>query len=301
MKKILILSITLLFSSSLFAIDDVSGLSSADFFSVSDAEISTSGVKAGSNAQLEATKKKALEIGSKLLKQSEDLAKKATDYLTSKETKAKIDSAVSSASKFASDFLSKHGIDTSGFGGSPQKSQKPSPKNTNTSSNIIFANIDPKNLDKINEVRKNLLEYASSLRGIRYKYGGTTENGFDCSGYVGYVAKNSTGTRFPRTAQEIYNSVRKIDRQTMEPGDLVFFKSGGKIDHIGIYAGKYQGAGQYNGVDCFWNAANAGPRQGITVSFLTEPYWRRTFHSAGRFLPSSVEAAIKNAEEQKAL
>ena len=116
-------------------------------------------------------------------------------------------------------------------------------------------------------------------------------NGLDCSGFIRYASKNSINVALPRTAQEMYNCMEKISASEREPGDLVFFKSSGRIDHVGIYLGRYTGGGSLHGREIFINAASQGPRTGVVVSALDEPYWRRHYNSSARFLPSSMQIA----------
>lgn len=158
------------------------------------------------------------------------------------------------------------------------------------------------NVAEMSLLRQRLIDYSMSLRGISYKFGGETpQSGLDCSGFVKYASQNGINVALPRTAQQMYASTQKISSAEREPGDLVFFKSGGKIDHVGIYLGTYSGSGSLNGREIFINAANKGPRTGVVVSALDEPYWRRHFYSTGRFLPSSkeiAEAALSQQAEQ---
>jgi cell wall-associated NlpC family hydrolase len=77
---------------------------------------------------------------------------------------------------------------------------------------------------------------AARYLGVAYRSGGTTPNGFDCSGYVRYVF-NQLGVSLPRTADEQYNAATRIPSSAAEAGDLVFFLSGGSAYHVGIYAG----------------------------------------------------------------
>ena len=82
----------------------------------------------------------------------------------------------------------------------------------------------------------SVLSIAARYVGTPYLYGGSTPNGFDCSGYTGYVFKQ-LGISLPRTANAQLNATRRISRSAARPGDLVFFVSGGSAYHVGIYAG----------------------------------------------------------------
>ena len=82
----------------------------------------------------------------------------------------------------------------------------------------------------------SVISVASRYLGTPYRYGGTTPAGFDCSGFVQYVF-NLLGFSLPRTANEQMNATKRITRSEAQAGDLVFFVSGGKATHVGIYAG----------------------------------------------------------------
>ncbi|GAB48867.1 C40 family peptidase [Mobilicoccus pelagius] len=71
-------------------------------------------------------------------------------------------------------------------------------------------------------------------KGTRYRWGGTTARGFDCSGYTRYVYKKA-GKNLPRTARAQYRATKRTSRPA--PGDLVFF-GGSRAHHVGIYVGR---------------------------------------------------------------
>jgi cell wall-associated NlpC family hydrolase len=81
-----------------------------------------------------------------------------------------------------------------------------------------------------------VLAIAARYVGTPYVYGGTTPHGFDCSGFTGYVYRQ-LGVHLPRTANQQMGATRRIARSQARPGDLVFFVSGGRAYHVGIYAG----------------------------------------------------------------
>ena len=78
----------------------------------------------------------------------------------------------------------------------------------------------------------SIVATAKSLTGSRYRYGGTTPSGFDCSGFTGYVYKKH-GKNLPRTAEQQRRAATRVS--TPRVGDLVFF--GAPAYHMGIYAG----------------------------------------------------------------
>ncbi len=86
-----------------------------------------------------------------------------------------------------------------------------------------------------------VVDYAKEFVGVRYVYGGTSPNGFDCSGFIGYVYKNF-GVKLARSAQNMYSNGKKVPREALKAGDILFFDASsrnraGAIDHVGIYLG----------------------------------------------------------------
>ena len=124
------------------------------------------------------------------------------------------------------------------------------------------------NAIKAQDIRSQLVAYAKQFVGGRYRYGGTSlQNGVDCSGFVMNIFGHfglSTG-RDSRT--QAANS-RTISLSEIQPGDLLFYSSGGRIDHVAIYIGD----------GLIVHAANA--KKGITISNM----YYRTPVKAGRFL-----------------
>lgn len=83
-----------------------------------------------------------------------------------------------------------------------------------------------------------LIEEAEKYLGIPYVYGGTTPDGFDCSGYVKYVFEKFDIT-LKRVSRDQYASCgTQVERKDLQPGDLVFFGTGGIVGHVGIYTGE---------------------------------------------------------------
>lgn len=143
------------------------------------------------------------------------------------------------------------------------------------------------------EARLEFIEYSMKFINnphVPYVWGGTTPKGFDCSGFVQYSALHGVNLTLPRTAAAMSSYAHSVPKEKMEAGDLVFFKSHGKVSHVGIYLGKYRGSGRLAGREVFINAASAGPSTGVTLSALDEPTWKRTFCGSGRILPSATDS-----------
>ena len=78
--------------------------------------------------------------------------------------------------------------------------------------------------------------YAKKFLGTPYKYGGTSPNGFDCSGFTRYVYSNF-GASLPHNSASQYGYGTAVSKSELRPGDLVFFSSSSRISHVGIYVG----------------------------------------------------------------
>jgi cell wall-associated NlpC family hydrolase len=82
-----------------------------------------------------------------------------------------------------------------------------------------------------------VLQTALSFRGTPYRNGGSDPSGFDCSGFVQWVFARH-GTPLPREVKDQYRVGRTIDRDDVQPGDLVFFETVSRgASHVGIALG----------------------------------------------------------------
>ena len=123
---------------------------------------------------------------------------------------------------------------------------------------------------------EQVVEFAKTLLGTRYVWGGASRAGFDCSGFVTYVLRNFDIT-VRRVANDQFNhSGTRVARAEIAPGDLVFFSSNGgrTITHVGIYIGDNE----------FIHSSSA--RTGVTISRLDTSWHTSTFAGANRILPS---------------
>lgn len=112
---------------------------------------------------------------------------------------------------------------------------------------------------------------ASKYNGYRYRYGGASPAGFDCSGFVYYVL-NKSGVKMSRNMEGQLASGPRVSTKDLQPGDLVFFSNTYKrgLSHAGIYIGNGR----------FIHAENE--RTGVRVSDLWSAYWGSHFTAAVR-------------------
>jgi len=86
--------------------------------------------------------------------------------------------------------------------------------------------------------RQQIVDYAATLLGTPYVYGGSSPKGFDCSGFTQYVYAHFNISLPHSSSSQYKSSVTKISRSELQPGDLVFFSNGGSgVGHVGIYVG----------------------------------------------------------------
>ena len=118
------------------------------------------------------------------------------------------------------------------------------------------------------ETGARVVSLASSYLGTPYSYGGSSLDGFDCSGFTQFVM-NQYGYKLPRTAESQYSAGTYIEKSNLIPGDLVFF--GTPINHVGIYAG--------NNKFIHSSSYSSG---GVIYSYLDEGYYLKNYIGAKR-------------------
>ncbi|ASQ89689.1 hydrolase Nlp/P60 [Prosthecochloris sp. GSB1] len=112
--------------------------------------------------------------------------------------------------------------------------------------------------------------------GVRYRWGGQTPEGFDCSGFVKFMYERVFNLALPRTSIEMASIGRPVDRSDLMPGDLVFFHTRGtRINHVGIFVG--------NGA-----FIHSSLSRGVTWDRLQERYFDTRFAGAVRVIDGIV-------------
>lgn len=169
------------------------------------------------------------------------------------------------------------------------QNSKPEKSEENFGNKEKNENNEEQKMDFSIQLRKKFIDCGMEFKGIKYVWGGKTPSpGFDCSGFVTYTAKKSLDLDIKGNAQDIYNQTTPVALEEAQPGDLIFFKgdTDTRVTHVGIYLGKNPEGNDFGKQNLFLNAASAGPRTGIVISGLNENYWKKTYYSCGRLLPS---------------
>jgi cell wall-associated NlpC family hydrolase len=122
-----------------------------------------------------------------------------------------------------------------------------------------------------------VINTALTFSGVRYKFGGTTKKGMDCSGLL-YVSFREHDIQLPRTSIHMAEEGKRITVKEVQKGDLLFFKTsrGSKrINHVGMVVGIA------NDEITFIHASTS---RGVTVSSLRDGFWNQAFVKATRIL-----------------
>jgi NlpC/P60 family len=126
---------------------------------------------------------------------------------------------------------------------------------------------------------KPLLDGVDEWYGVRYRTGGNTKTGVDCSGFTVAVYMAVYGISLPRVSRDQYRISRKISTTELQEGDLVFFNTRGSgVSHVGVYLGNNK-------------FIHASVSRGVMVSGLFEPYYLQRFVGAGRIEEKQMVSA----------
>ena len=126
---------------------------------------------------------------------------------------------------------------------------------------------------KADEIINTALTYS----GVKYKYGGTSRRGMDCSGLM-FVSFNEHKIDLPRISHEMAGEGKRIGLEKVRKGDLLFFKTsrkGKRINHVGLVVA-------VEGDDIKFIHSTSS--RGVIVSSLREGFWNLSFVKATRVL-----------------
>ena len=105
--------------------------------------------------------------------------------------------------------------------------------------------------------------------GVPYRYGGSTPQGFDCSGLVQF-SYSRAGVPVPRTTGQLWSASRTVGEDDLRAGDILFFSIDGKMSHVAMYLGERR----------FVHAPQSG--RTVSVGSLESPFYKAALIRAGR-------------------
>jgi murein DD-endopeptidase / murein LD-carboxypeptidase len=118
--------------------------------------------------------------------------------------------------------------------------------------------------------KQSFMDFYSDWKNVRYKMGGTSRLGIDCSGFTQKVFKEKFGIELPRTTLTQVNVGVEVKKSDLKMGDLVFFKTSRTNKHVGIYMG--------NG-DFLHSSV-----KGIQFTKLDKPFYKDSYWTARRIM-----------------
>jgi len=120
------------------------------------------------------------------------------------------------------------------------------------------------------DMNEALMDFYDEWKSVKYKYGGNSKTGIDCSAFIQRIYKEKFDVNIPRTTRTQVKVGKKIKRSELEMGDLVFFKTGVRDRHVGIYMGD----------GSFMHASI----KGVKFTKLDKSYYKRKYWTSRRIL-----------------
>ncbi|MFR2920104.1 MAG: bifunctional murein DD-endopeptidase/murein LD-carboxypeptidase [Proteus mirabilis] len=163
------------------------------------------------------------------------------------------------------------------------------PLNKSSSTSISQASQDEfESLVKNLDIKSKILDQYADWKGVAYRLGGNTKSGIDCSAFVQRTFRDQFGVELPRSTSDQQFAGTKVNRSTLKAGDLVLFKTGRTMRHIGIYIGN----------DKFVHASTSS---GVIVSEMSNVYWKNRFYTARRIIDNNATTSLADNYSQASL
>ncbi|MEN8264188.1 MAG: NlpC/P60 family protein [Nitrospirota bacterium] len=119
------------------------------------------------------------------------------------------------------------------------------------------------------KVKSRLYSQYKEWKAVRYKLGGLSKRGIDCSGFVYITYRNRFGIKLPRTTALQSRIGSRVSKSRLRAGDLVFFRTSSKVRHVGIYLED-------------GNFMHASTSKGVSISSLQNIYWSKKYWKSVR-------------------
>ncbi len=138
-------------------------------------------------------------------------------------------------------------------------------QNSHKKSSLKKSSSPTKKPSKLN----SLYSQYHAWKGTPYQYGGLSLKGVDCSGFVLNAYKKVYGIHLPRSTKDQVKKGRIVYKYELQTGDLLFFKTGWNVRHVGIYLEKGK----------FMHASDS---KGVCISSINNPYWKKHYWQTRR-------------------
>lgn len=149
-----------------------------------------------------------------------------------------------------------------------------------TKAQFKFAQLMDRNVEMLSNAL--LFNVIDEWWHTRYRYGGTSKSGIDCSAFTGMMLEEVFHIKVPRTARQQYAASDRVSREDMVEGDLVFFNTRGGVSHVGLYLG-----------DGYF--VHSSSSKGVTIDNLEESYYNKRFIGGGHPRSETQDVSVENA------
>ena len=153
----------------------------------------------------------------------------------------------------------------------PKKKHVPEIKTVEITPKVV---VEEKNTPKkeVVNTEDKIKKFIDGWLGVKYVFGGDSRKGIDCSAFSRRLYKSVYGISLPRTCIYQYQTVKKIKKECLELGDLIFFRTKGSGSgwHVGIFLGD----------DKFVHASGRG--RNVMISNLSDSFYKRIYLNGGR-------------------
>ncbi|MAD42218.1 MAG: peptidase P60 [Arcobacter sp.] len=123
--------------------------------------------------------------------------------------------------------------------------------------------------DAIN-MNKQFMDFYNEWKNVKYRFGGNSKKGIDCSAFTQRIYKEKFDIKIPRSTRTQVKVGTEVAKSELELGDLIFFKTG-KVDrHVGVYMG--------NGD--FMHASI----KGVKFSKVDKPFYKKAYWTSRRII-----------------
>lgn len=140
---------------------------------------------------------------------------------------------------------------------------------TTPSKPVPIAHSGTINLNNLPKVKQRLYSQYREWKGVDYRIGGLDKSGIDCSGFAYVTYRSKLGMELPRTTELQADTGTFVEKSALQTGDLVFFKTGMFVRHVGIYLENRR----------FLHASTS---KGVVISSLDNVYWKAKYWKAKR-------------------